>query len=302
MLTNIAYTPETTISANGLNLVYDAFGDPGRDPILLIAGLGSPLISWDEPFCQALAARGYWVIRYDQRDIGHATWFDEAGLPDLTPAIQAWLQGQPVSVTAAYTLHDMADDAAGLLDALGIPTAHIMGVSMGGMIAQIFTLRHPQRVRTLTILSSSTGDPALPLPQMEAINALLTPPPPGRDAYIDQDTATRHLLLGPIWPFDEAYARERAAENYDRGLHPAGTARHLTAIAAALGWKDNLHTIKAPTLVIHGDADPLLNIACGRDIAATIPHARLHILPGVGHMLPQPVWPETIDQIAAHAI
>ncbi len=295
-------TPEQQVTVNGIRLAYDSFGDPNDRPLLLIAGLGAQLVTWDVGFCSQLVDEGYYVIRYDNRDVGHSTWFDEAGLPDFDLLMASYLQGQSITAPVVYDLGDMAADAVGLLDTLGLDSAHVLGVSMGGMIAQIMALRYPQYLRTLTCLSTSTADPALPPPAPEAIAALVTPPPPGREAYIERAIAGSRVLHGNERPFDEAYSRRRAAMFYDRGLHPAGTMRHLAAIAASVGWREELPAVITPTLVIHGSADPLLPLPCGEDVAHMIPNARLHVIPGAGHTFPPQYWSETVALLREHAV
>lgn len=285
--------------ANGLEIAYDTFGEADAPPMLLIAGLGMPMIGWDEEFCTALAARGYQVIRFDNRDVGHSTHFDAAGVPDFANLLQTWT---PTSTMQAfYTLRDMADDTAGLLDALGIPSAHVVGVSMGGMIAQELAIHHPDRVRTLTSIMSSTGNPKLPLPKAEAISILITPPPRDREAYIASFIQSVRVLSGPGFPPDESHLRERAARIWAWGLDPAGTARQLAAVLASGSRKEALKSVKIPTLVIHGDADPLVPVEGGLDTAEAIPGAKLMIIAGMGHDLPPALAPQIIEAIARHA-
>jgi pimeloyl-ACP methyl ester carboxylesterase len=290
------YQPPVAVQANGIRLVYDAFGERTASPLLLIMGLGGQLISWDDEFCVRLAAMGFWVIRYDHRDAGQATRFDEAGVPDLLALSQTSLRGEPVQVP--YTLEDMAADAAGLLDALEIPSAHVVGVSMGGMIAQVLAICHPERVRSLTCAMSSTGDPDLPLPTPEALAILLAPPAPNREAYLERSAESWRVLNGPNLPFDEDRHRHRAGTAYDRGYYPAGTGRHLAAVIAAPGRRAALACLDMPALVIHGDADPLIPLPGGEDIARSIPGAKLMVIPGMGHDLHPDLWPALIAAIA----
>jgi pimeloyl-ACP methyl ester carboxylesterase len=297
----VPYHPQSRVAANGLEIVSDSFGDPAGPPLLLIAGLGGQLTFWDDAFCARLAGRGYWVIRTDNRDAGLSTSFDRAGIPRIWPIIQAWMQGNPVIPEAPYTMQDMAADAVGVLDALGIQAAHVAGISLGGVIAQFMAIHYPQRVRSLTILASTTGDPASGMPQPEALTALLSTPPRDRAAYIEDSVRTSRLLHGPHLPFDEARSRERAAQAYDRAVNPAGVARQVAALFASAGWKARLAEIGAPTLVIHGSADPLLPLAGGEDIARTIPGAKLLVIDGLGHAMPPEVWDQAIEAIATHA-
>ncbi|HEV2477834.1 MAG TPA: alpha/beta fold hydrolase [Candidatus Dormibacteraeota bacterium] len=264
-------------NANGVELEYDTFGDPAGAPLLLIGGLGVQMIGWDEEFCELLASRGFRVIRYDNRDVGLSTWMDGG---------------------AGYTLDDMAADAVGLLDALGIPAAHIAGASMGGFIAQLVALNHPERVLTLTsMISGPNGeDQVQPTPQAMAL--LMTPVPETRQARIDLGLRSKKELLGPADPFDESYERARVARAIDRAYHPAGFVRQLQAIGAASSRVSRLAELRVPTLVVHGDADILVPVENGRLVAAAIPGARLLEIPGMGHDIPQHVWPQVVDEIA----
>ncbi len=294
-----SYHPPETVQANGIRLVYDSFGERSASPLLLIMGLGGQLISWDEAFCSQLAAEGYWVIRYDHRDAGQATRFDHAGLPDLLTLYPASLRGEPIEVP--YTLDDMAADAAGLLNALEIPSAHVVGVSMGGMIGQLLAIQHPERVRSLTCALTSTSDPDLPQPTPEALAIFLAPPAKDREAYLDQSEASWRVLSGPHFPFDAGRFRKRAGLAYDRGYYPAGTARHLAAVIAAPGRRAALAGLDLSALVIHGDADPLIPPAGGEDIARSIPGAKLMMVAGMGHDLHPDLWTEFIAAIVTLA-
>ena len=293
-------TPAAIAQANGIALCYDTFGDPLAPPLLLIMGLASQMIAWDDEFCAQLAARGYRVIRFDNRDIGLSTRFTEAGVPDVAAAFMAAMQGKPVS--APYLLSDMADDAVGLLDALGIDKAHVVGASMGGAIGQTLAIRHAQRLRTLTSIMATTGAPGLPPPTPEALAMLFKPTPTDQAAYFESYRQTWKLLRAGSFPLDEARDLARAGQIFARGLNPAGVARQLTAIVASGSRKEALAAVRVPTLVIHGDADPLVPVACGVDTAGSIPHASLLIIEGMGHALPITLWPRIIDAIAAHAV
>lgn len=293
-------TAAAIAQANGIALCYDTFGDPLAPPLLLIMGLASQMIAWDDEFCAQLAARGYRVIRFDNRDIGLSTRFTEAGVPDVAAAFMAAMQGKPVS--APYLLSDMADDAVGLLDALGIDKAHVVGASMGGAIGQTLAIRHAQRLRTLTSIMATTGAPGLPPPTPEALAMLFKPTPTDQAAYFESYRQTWKLLRAGSFPLDEARDLARAGQIFARGLNPAGVARQLTAIVASGSRKEALAAVRVPTLVIHGDADPLVPVACGVDTAGSIPNASLLIIEGMGHALPITLWPRIIDAIAAHAV
>jgi len=286
------------VTANGIQIEYDAFGDRSSPALLLIAGNGAQLIVWDAGFCERLAKTGLYVIRFDNRDVGLSTKFDEAGMPDLMAAFQAAMLGQKVE--SAYTLDDMADDAVGLLDAMGIGKAHICGASMGGMIAQIVAYRHPGRILTLTSMMSTTGNPALPFGRQDAIAALLAPAPAERGAYVEHYVNVWRRIWSPGFPFEEENVRKFMEKSYDRCYCPQGMARQNAAIIAGGDRRPKLASIKAPTLVIHGADDPLIPVAGGKDTAESIPGAKLLIVEGMGHDMPQGVWAQIVDAVAKH--
>jgi pimeloyl-ACP methyl ester carboxylesterase len=291
----VQHSEEKTIKANSIEIVYDTFGQPSDPAMLLVMGLGEQMIAWDEEVCRQLAAKGYWVIRFDNRDIGRSTRFDDAGIPDLL----ALMQGEAVEVP--YTLDDMAKDSVGLLEALEIEAAHIVGVSMGGMIAQTMAINHPERVRTLTSMMSTTGDPGLPSPKPEAVQLLFTPAPTERTAFIEYSVNVRRILGGSDFPLNEERMREIAGRSCDRGLNPAGFGRQLAAVLASGSRKEALKSVDIPTLVIHGDADPLIPVEGGIDTAESISGAQLMIIEGMGHDLPPDIWPQIVEAIAGHA-
>lgn len=264
-------------NANGIELEYETFGDPASPPLLLIGGLGTQMISWDEEFCELMASRGFWVIRFDNRDAGLSTWIERDG---------------------SYSLDDMAADAVGLLDAVGIGAAHIVGASMGGFIAQLIALDHPERVLTLTSMISGPGGEDTVEPTPEGMAVLLPPAPKTREERIDLGVWAKQKLLGPSDPFDEPYERDRITRAVDRAYHPAGFIRQLQAIGAAPSRLPRLRALHIPALVVHGDADILVPVDNGRRVAAAIPGARLLEIPGMGHDVPRRVWPEVVDAIA----
>ncbi|TMJ31704.1 MAG: alpha/beta fold hydrolase [Alphaproteobacteria bacterium] len=285
--------------ANGIELCYDAFGDRNAAPLILIMGLAAQMIAWDEAFCAQLADRGFWAVRFDNRDIGLSTKLQQFPVPDLASLIEQQLLGEPLS--APYTLRDMAADTVGLMDALGIESAHVVGVSMGGAIAQEMAIHSPNRVRTLTSIMSSTGEPGLPPPTAEAMAILLAPMPTDRESYLVRYARTWQVLRGPGFPLDQARDAQRAAEIFERGLNPPGVARQLAAIVASGSRKDALRAVHVPALVIHGDVDPLVPLAGGIATANAIPGAKLVVIKGMGHALPIPMWPQIIEAIVSHA-
>lgn len=284
------------VATNGIRIEYETFGDRRSPTLLLIAGNGAQLLFWDVPLCEMLAATGLHVIRFDNRDAGLSTKFEAAGVPDMMASIQAAMEGKPI--TAAYTLDDMADDAVGLLDALGIAKAHVCGLSMGGMIAQVVAYRHPEHVLSLTCIMSCTGNPEVPQGKPEALAAVVAPPPEGREAYIAHSLVVWRRIWSPGYPFEEERARMFMEASYDRAHYPQGMARQNLAILANGDRRPSLATITAPTLVIHGAADPLIPVEAGRDTARSIPGARLQIIDGMGHDLPTGVWPTVVAAIA----
>jgi pimeloyl-ACP methyl ester carboxylesterase len=299
MANDVPHTELAFAKANGIEIAYDTFGNPSDPPLLLIMGLGGQMIHWDEEFCRQLAARGYWVIRYDNRDAGLSAKFDEEGVPNISLVMQSQASGEQVSIP--YRLKDMAEDAVGLLDALGIESAHVVGISMGGMIGQLIAIHFPGRIRSLTCLMSTTGEAGLPPPTPEAMTVLLTPLPTERNAYIEGSAGVWRIIAGPKFHHDDSQARKAAELAHDRGLHPDGIARQIAAVAASGGRRKALEFVDVPTLVIHGDGDPLLPLGCGKDIADAIPGAKLMVIEGLGHALPEAVWPGVVDAIAEHA-
>jgi pimeloyl-ACP methyl ester carboxylesterase len=285
--------------ANGVDLCYEIFGDPAAEPLILIMGLGSQMIQWDDDFCRQLAARGFRVIRFDNRDIGQSSKL--SGGKPLSPIELLKLRLFKIPVKAPYRLSDMAEDTVGLMDALGIKSAHIVGLSMGGMIAQEIAISFPQRVRSLTSIMSTTGNPKIPGPTREAMAVLMAPPPKSKEEYLARHGKTWKVLRAGSFPEDEALDPARAERTYARGLSPAGTGRQLRAILASGSRKERLRSVKAPTLVIHGTVDPLVHPAGGKDTAASIPGAKLVMIEGMGHALPLQVWSQIIDAIDKHA-
>ena len=285
--------------ANGIDLCYEIFGDPAAEPMMLIMGLGAQMIHWDDDFCRQLATRGFRVIRFDNRDIGQSSKL--SGGKRLTALEMLKLRFLKIPIKAPYRLRDMAEDTVGLMDALGIKSAHLVGASMGGMIAQEIAISFPQRVRSLTSIMSTTGNPKVPPPTREAAAMLMAPPPATKEEYFARFAQTWKILRVGSFPQDEALDRARAERTFERGLNPAGVGRQLRAILASGSRKQRLASVKAPTLVIHGTVDPLVRPEGGKDTAASIPGAKLLMIEGMGHALPIPMWPQIIDAIDRHA-
>ncbi|NHI91643.1 MAG: alpha/beta hydrolase [Candidatus Lokiarchaeota archaeon] len=284
---------------NNIEIEYETIGDPTSKPLLLIAGLGSQLLAWPDEMCKNLANRGFFVIRFDNRDIGLSTKLKNTGMPNFMEISAAHACGEKPEVP--YTLEDMADDAIGVLDTLNIDKAHICGASMGGMIAQVIAYRHPTRVSTLTIIMSTTGNPTLPPGKPEIMAAFFAPVPSEREAYIEEMIKRDSLIYGKF-PFDEKQSRDYRTKEYDRSYYPEGPARQMAAMAVPGNTQPKISAIQAPTLVIHGSEDPFNSIEAGKEIANTIPGAELLILDGMGHSFPREIIPRIIDAIVANNI
>lgn len=284
----------TITPCGSVDLAHEGFGSPDAPALLLVMGLATQMLGWPDEFCQTIADAGFHVIRFDNRDIGLSTHLDEAGAPDLA----ALLSGQPVD--APYSLGDMADDAAGLLAALGIDRAHVVGASMGGMIAQELALRHPDRVQSLTSIMSTTG-PAVGPPRPEAAAALFSPPPSNEEEAGQRAIAVYSVIGSPGYPLDEEGLAARAAESFRRANDPAGVMRQLTAIQTSGDRAERLADLDVPALVIHGEDDPLVQLEGGIATAKAIPGARLVTFAGMGHDLPRALWPRIIAEITDHA-
>ena len=289
------------VSANGISIEYESFGSHADPTLLLIMGLGMQMIAWPEPFCRELAAQGFRVIRYDNRDTGFSTKLDGARSPSVAALLLRSLLRLPIRVP--YTLRDMADDAVGLLDELDVETAHIVGASMGGMIAQNIAASFQNRVRSLTSIMSTSGHRALPgADPLVSRHIFRTRPTSGdRDEVIAHNMRTLELIGSPAYPVDEETRREMTSQSFDRCYYPAGFIRHVGAIVQDGDRRKRLATISAPTLVIHGREDPLVPLPGGIDTAEHISGARLEIVDGMGHNLPPGLWPMLVEMIAEHA-
>ena len=298
-MTDVPYQPPQLAKANGIEICYDIFGSADAEPLFLIMGLSAQMVLWDDEFCQQLAARGFRVVRFDNRDIGHSTKL--TGGKRITPIDILKIRLFGILPQATYTLRDMAKDTTGLMDALGIRSAHVVGASMGGAIAQEIAIDFPDRIRSLTSIMSTTGNLKLPQPKREAMTLLMSPPPKTKDEYIATFSRNWKILRQGNFPQDEARDRDLAERCYARGLNPAGVGRQLRAILASGARNKALANVRTPTLVIHGTVDPLVRPEAGKDTANSIPGAKLLMVEGMGHAMPIPMWPQIIGAIAEHA-
>jgi pimeloyl-ACP methyl ester carboxylesterase len=286
---------ELTAPANGIEIAYQTFGDPADPTMLLIMGLATQMLGWNEEFCELLAAHGFQVVRFDNRDVGRSTKIEGGPRADVLAAAAG------DASSASYTLSDMAADASGLLDHMGVEAAHVVGASQGGMIGQTLAIERPERVLSLTSIMSTTGDPAVGQPHPEALPALLTPAPADREGFIEFVVRTWAVIGSPGFDADEDALRKLAGASYDRGIHPAGTVRQLLAILASGDRTAALRTLSLPTVVIHGTDDPLIDVSGGKATAAAIPGTELVLIEGMGHDLPRQLWPRLVDLIVANA-
>lgn len=290
--------PQTT--ANGITIHYEDHGDPAAPPMLLIMGFGAQLTLWPDEFVDALVGHGFRVIRYDNRDIGLSHKFDGVRAPGIIK--MTILSKLGITPRVPYTLSDMALDGVGLLDALGIDKAHIVGASMGGMIAQHVAARHGHRAHSLTSIFSTTGNPGLPAAQKDALKVLVTRPASmEEEALVDHGVLLAQTIGSPAYPADEQQLRERVRVTVRRSVYPEGPTRHLSAIVADGDRRAMLKDVTVPTLVLHGEADPLVRVEGGRDTAAHIPGAKLKTYSGWGHDLPAELIPSLAQDIADHA-
>jgi pimeloyl-ACP methyl ester carboxylesterase len=290
-----SFGDELMAPANGIELCYQEMGKPDGEPLILVMGLATQMIAWQEGLCCLLADRGYRVIRFDNRDIGRSTKIDSAGVPsklDLLIGRRA---------TAPYLLRDMAKDVVGLLDFLEIDQAHVVGASMGGMIVQQMAIDHPQRLRSMVSIMSTTGNRRSGQPALKTFGVLLGNPPKTRDQVISRAVKTFKVIGSPGFPFEEDMVREMAATSYDRGHSAAGVTRQLHAIIASGDRTDALHRVQVPSAVIHGTRDPLVKPSGGRATAKAIPGARLMMVDGMGHDLPRDLWPTFAEAIDRNA-
>lgn len=289
------------VQANGITVEYESFGPEDRETVLLIMGLGGQLTMWPTELCEELVRRGYRAVRFDNRDVGLSTKFDEAGMPDMAAIFGALMTG--AKPAAPYALDDMAADAVGLLDALGVARAHIAGASMGGMIAQLVAANHPERALSLTSIMSTTGNPALPQAKPEAMEVLMSPAAPAGDweAIAARGIKAWNTIGSPGYRTDEKTLREWELRDAKRSFYPVGVARQMAAIVANGDRREKLKNIRIPAVVLHGADDPLVPVEGGKDTAASIPGAELRIVPGMGHDFPISLVGTFADAITAAA-
>jgi pimeloyl-ACP methyl ester carboxylesterase len=278
-----------------LELCYETFGDRSDPALVLIMGLATQMIAWRDEFCEGLAARGFFVVRFDNRDVGRSSRLDHLPVPTV------WQLLRRDKRAASYTLEDMAEDVVGLLDHLGIERAHVVGASMGSMIAQTLAVTQPDRVSSLVSIMGNTGARMSGQPTLRTSKALLGVPPADRDGYVEHMAETFTLIGSPGFERDDAELRQLAGTSFDRGRSPAAGARQLAAILASGDRTKRLRGIATPTLVIHGKADKLVRPSGGRATAKAINGAELLEIPGMGHDLPRDAWPQIIDAIVANA-
>lgn len=289
--------PEASI--NDITIAYETIGSDSDRPLLLIAGLSSQMVAWPDEFCRKLADGGHFVIRFDNRDCGLSTRIESGGVPDVEALMVAKLQGQPID--SPYTLSDMAADAVGLLDSLGLDRVHVCGLSMGGMIAQLIAVEYPDRVASMISMLSTTGEPELPGPTPEAIDAMISTPPLERSSYIRYLTGVYRAFAGGSEAFDAEASDTMAAQAYDRSFYLMGFPRQMAAIIACGSRAEKLRQVKAPTLVIQGTCDPLVFIEHGQATADAVPGAKLVLVEGLGHGLAFPsLWDQIISAISSH--
>jgi pimeloyl-ACP methyl ester carboxylesterase len=285
---------EQRASVNGVELAYQELGDSDGEPMVLVMGLGTQMIHWPLGFCELLVERGFRLIRFDNRDVGHSTWVD-APVPSRTAMLLGLRRG------LAYTLGDMADDLGGLIEYLGTAPAHVVGVSQGGMIAQVLAYQRPELVRSLGLIMTGSGKRVPSLPRLRALGTLIRELPDDREAHIEALVRVFKVIGSPAYPEDEAWLREAIGAGFDRANNPAGGARQLHAITASGDRTRRLGGVRAPTVVIHGTSDPLVRPAAGKALARAIPGARLELIEGMGHDLPPQVWERIADLLADNA-
>jgi len=285
------------VTANDITITYDTFGEKADPALLLVMGLGAQMTAWDDDFCARLADRGHYVIRYDNRDVGLSSYFHDQGVPDMGALVADMMAGRQPDI--AYSLDDMAADGMSLLTALGIERAHVCGASLGGMIVQTMAILFPDRVKTLTSIMSTTGNPGLPPASPEAMAALTSERANNVDQAMDRAVAVANVIGSPGFPRNESRTRAKAKASFERAFYPDGVARQMAAVVAHGDRRPGLNKLKIPTLVIHGSADPLVPVTGGIDTQENIPGATLMLIEGMGHDLPPETWDQIVDGISA---
>ncbi len=286
---------ERLAPCNGIELAYQEIGDPDGEPLILVMGLATQMVAWDDEFCAMLAERGFRVVRFDNRDIGHSTKLDSAGVPGRLDLFRGRRE------TAAYRLSDMAADTVGLLDHLGFDSAHVVGISMGGMIGQTMAIEHPDRVRSLVSMHSTTGSRRVGQPTLKVFGLMLAEAPRDRESFTERIERTYALIGSPAYPSDEERLRRVAETSWERGHNPRGVLRQMHAIVASGDRTAALRRLDLPVTVIHGTRDTLIRPSGGRATARAIPGARLHLFEGMGHDLPRELWSAFADDFAETA-
>jgi pimeloyl-ACP methyl ester carboxylesterase len=286
---------EMSAQVGEIEIAYEGFGDRADPAMLLLMGLGTQMLGWHADFCRALAARRFHVVRFDNRDVGRSSQVVGGPRADVMAAIAG------DTSSASYLLTDMAGDTVGLMDVLGMERAHLVGASQGGMIAQTVAIERPERVLSVVSLMSTTGNRAVGQAHPEAIPALLTRAPDDREGFADAIVRAFAVIGSPGYPGRDERVRERALASYDRGYYPEGVGRQLLAVLASGDRTEALGSVRVPTLVIHGVEDPLIDPSGGRATAAAIPGARLELIEGMGHDMPEPLWARLIDLIVENA-
>lgn len=282
------------VGLSSIDMAYQCFGNSSHPPVLLMMGAGAQMIAWPDGFCDELVKQGLYLIRFDNRDTGLSTHFNDAPIPNFTAA----MAGDYSSVT--YTLSDMAADTIGLIDGLGLDKVHLVGASMGGMIAQTVAIEYRSRIKSLTSIMSTTGAPAVGLPDFKTLSSLGEAPYHDREAYIEWRIRSLKALGSPGFPFDEATVAKTAGLSWDRDHDPLGMLRQAVAVLKSGDRTEKLHQLKVPTLVLHGTSDKMIDVSGGKATAEAIPGARLHLFEGMGHGFPQALWAELAMLIAQH--
>ncbi|MEP0356723.1 alpha/beta hydrolase [Paraglaciecola sp.] len=289
------HIPECLINTNGINVNFDSFGNEDAPVIILIMGLATQMIFWETKFCELLASKGFRVIRFDNRDVGKSTWCDDLNVPSHLALLANILLKR--TLKAPYSLNDMAKDTLGLMDGLQIDQAHVVGASMGGMIAQALAIRSPERVKSLTSIMSTTGNRQLPKPKITFLSNLFKRPPKQADQFVAFGLSLWKALHGNTYGFQKEKVSELLRLSVHRGLNPKSNVRQLAAILSSKDRTEALKAVKIPSLILHGDSDPLIPVACGHATAQAIPHSKIKVYSGMGHTLPDELLPEIANDI-----